>query len=149
RGRGAAAYGEERRLTPVTMGAVPPNPRSGLPGLFASAPRAATFELLAPSGLFLLALLVPLVVLYILKIKRNRRRVASTWLWATAQRDLMAKSPFKRFVAQVPLIVQALAIAALAFALARPATRGRAALGDHVAIILDASASMSASVPGP
>ncbi len=60
----------------------------------------------------------------------------------------MAQSPFKRFVAQVPLIVQALAIAALAGALARPATRGRAFSGDHVAIILDTSASMSALAPG-
>jgi hypothetical protein len=100
--------------------------------------------LLAPRGLALLAILVPLVLLYVLKIRRERRKVASTWLWATAQRDLMAKSPFRRLVAQVPLIVQALALAAMAFALARPATRGRAFAGDHVAIVIDASASMSA-----
>jgi hypothetical protein len=115
----------------------------------ASAAGEAGFELLAPGGLFLLALLGPLVVLYLLKIKRARRKVASTWLWDTAQRDLMARSPFKRFVTQVPLLVQALAIVAFAVALARPATRGRAFLGDHVAIILDASASMSALVPEP
>jgi hypothetical protein len=100
--------------------------------------------LLAPRGLALLALLVPLVLLYVLKIRRERRKVASTWLWATAQRDLMARSPFRRLIAQVPLIVQALAIAAMAIALARPATRGRALAGDHVAIVIDASASMSA-----
>ncbi len=109
---------------------------------------ASAVELLAPRGLFLLALLVPLVVLYILKIERRRRRVASTWLWATAQRDLMARAPFKRFLAQVPLVVQALALAALAVGLARPATRGRGFTGDHVAIILDTSASMSAHAPG-
>jgi hypothetical protein len=105
-------------------------------------------ELLAPGGLALLALLVPLVVLYILKIERERKKVASTWLWAMAQRDLMARSPFKRLVAQVPLVLQALALAALALALARPATRGRAFTGDHVAIILDTSASMSALASG-
>jgi Aerotolerance regulator N-terminal/von Willebrand factor type A domain len=109
----------------------------------------AAFELLAPGGLALLALLVPLVLLYILKIRRERRKVASTWLWVTSQRDLMARSPFRRFVAQVPLVVQALALIALAVGLARPATRGRGFTGDHVAIILDASASMSALVPGP
>jgi hypothetical protein len=109
---------------------------------------AAAFELLAPGGLFLALLLGPLIVLYILKIQRRRRTVASTWLWVTAQRDLMARAPFKRFLAQVPLIVQALAIAALAMALARPATRGRDFAGDHVAIILDTSASMSALSPG-
>ena len=105
-------------------------------------------ELLAPRGLFLLALLVPLVVLYILKIQRRRRVVASTWLWAVAQRDLLAKSPFKRFVAQVPLVLQALALLLLGLAFARPATRGRALTGDHVAIILDVSASMSARADG-
>jgi hypothetical protein len=115
--------------------------------LFAAA-KTGSFELLAPAGLALLALLIPLVVLYILKIKRSRKKVASTWLWATAQRDLMAKSPFKRLILQLPLLVQALALAALAFALARPSTRGRAFTGDHVAIILDTSASMSALVEG-
>ena len=117
-------------------------------GLLASGAKTAALELLAPGGLFLLALLVPLVVLYILKIKRSRRRVASTWLWAAAQRDLMAKAPFKRLVAQVPLLVQAAALVALALALARPATRGREMTGDHVAIVVDTSASMSALAGG-
>jgi hypothetical protein len=117
--------------------------------LLALAGKGGVFELLSPSGLALLALLVPLIVLYILKVKRRRRAVGSTWLWAVAERDLMAKSPFKRLIAQVPLIVQAIAVLALAFALARPATRGREFTGDHVAIVIDISASMSATAPGP
>src|SRR6185503_1673826 len=117
--------------------------------LLALTGKGAFLDLLAPSGLALLALLVPLVILYILKVKRQRRAVASTWLWATAQRDLMAKSPFKRLLAQVPLIVQAIALVALAMALARPATRGREFTGDHVAIVIDTIASMSAAAPGP
>ncbi|MFT3774519.1 MAG: VWA domain-containing protein [Minicystis sp.] len=116
--------------------------------LFASSARSAVLELLAPGGLLLLGLLVPLVVLYILKIKRQRRVVGSTWLWSVAQRDLMAKAPFKRLIAQVPLFVQAAALILLALALARPATRGREFTGDHVAIILDVSASMSARADG-
>jgi len=103
-------------------------------------------DFLAPKGLWLLGLLAPLVVLYILKIKRQRRVVSSTWLWATAQRDLMARSPFKKLIAQIPLVLEALAILGLALALARPATRGREFVGDHVAIIVDASASMSALI---
>jgi hypothetical protein len=114
------------------------------PFLLASSAKTAVLSLLAPAGLGLLGLLVPLVVLYILKIKRERRVVASTWLWAAAARDLMAKSPFKRFVTQVPFVVQALALVLLGLALARPATRGKTFTGDHVAIILDVSASMSA-----
>jgi hypothetical protein len=101
-------------------------------------------ELKSPGGLWLLGLLVPLVLLYILKVRRQRLRVASTWLWAQAQRDLMAKSPFKRLIVQVPLVLQALALILLALALARPATRGGAIVGDHVAVVIDTSASMSA-----
>ena len=47
--------------------------------LQASAGGGSALTLLAPQGLLLLGLLVPLVVLYILKIKRARRRVSSTW----------------------------------------------------------------------
>lgn len=112
--------------------------------LYAAGSAGAALDLLAPAGLGLLGLLAPLIVLYILKIKRNRRVVSSTWLWSTAQRDLMARSPFKRLVMQIPLILQALALIGLALALARPATRGREFTGDHVAIVIDASASMSA-----
>jgi hypothetical protein len=59
----------------------------------------------------------------------------------------MARSPFKRLIAQIPLLLQAIALIALAFALSRPATRGREFTGDHVAIVIDASASMSALAP--
>ncbi|MEM6788628.1 MAG: VWA domain-containing protein [Myxococcota bacterium] len=103
--------------------------------------------LLAPAMLGLLGLLVPLVVLYVLKVRRRRRRVGSTWLWAEARRDLMARAPFRRLVPQVPLLVQALILIGLAVAAARPATRGRGLDGDHVAIVVDTSASMSAIDP--
>lgn len=100
-------------------------------------------ELRSPGGLWLLALLGPLILLYVLKIRRERLPVPSTWLWAAAQRDLMARQPFRRLIVQVPLIVQVLALILLALALSRPAARGGALAGDHVAIVVDASASMS------
>ncbi|WP_438034721.1 vWA domain-containing protein [Sorangium sp. So ce204] len=115
----------------------------------AQASAGAPLALLSPGGLWLLALLGPLVLLYILKIKRSRRRVPSTWLWAAAQRDLMARAPFRKLIAQLPLVLQALALALLALALARPASRGRELTGDHVAIVIDTSASMSAAARGP
>lgn len=104
-------------------------------------------ELQDPRGLWLLAALAPLLALYVLKIQRKRVPVASTWLWSAARRDLLARSPWKRLVPQVPLLLQLLALALLALALARPATRHKAILGDHVAIVLDTSASMSALDP--
>jgi len=105
------------------------------------------FELRSPGGLWLLGLVVPLVLLYVLKVRRTRLRVASTWLWAVAERDLLAKSPFKRLLVQVPLLLQLAALLLLALAFARPATRGGAIVGDHVAIVVDVSASMAAKTP--
>ena len=103
-----------------------------------------SLELLNPAGLWMLSALVPLIILYILKVRRQRLKVPSTWLWAAAQRDLLARSPFKRLTPQLPLLLQLLYITFLALALSRPATRGRSIAGDHIAIVLDTSASMSA-----
>ncbi len=103
------------------------------------------FTLLSPKALWLALLLLPLVVLYILKVRRKRLAVASTWLWAQARRDLMARSPFKRLLVQWPLVLQALALLALAVAAAQPVSSSHQWLGDHFAIIIDNSASMSAT----
>jgi hypothetical protein len=59
----------------------------------------AGFELLNPKGLWLLTALVPLVVFYILKIRRQQVRIGSTWHWAASQRDLLAKQTIKRLIA--------------------------------------------------
>src|SRR6478736_2450555 len=104
-------------------------------------------ELKAPDGLWLLGLLAPLVLLYVLKIRRQRVVVSSTWLWAAAARDLAAKSPFKRLIAQVPLLLELLALCLLALSLARPASRGGHIAGEHIAIVLDTSASMGTIEP--
>ncbi|MFO0679828.1 MAG: VWA domain-containing protein [Polyangiaceae bacterium] len=103
------------------------------------------FEFLNPKGLWLLTGLVPLVLLYVLKIRRSRVRVGSTWLWAEARRDLLARHPFRRLVPEIPLLLQVLALVLLALALARPARRGGAVEGDHVAIVIDTSASMGST----
>ncbi|HTJ81790.1 MAG TPA: VWA domain-containing protein [Polyangiaceae bacterium] len=99
-------------------------------------------ELLLPKGLWLLALLVPLIILYILKVKRKRLVVPSTWLWASAKRDLLAKAPFRKLLAQLSLILQALALILLALALARPSSKGAEVSGTRLAIVIDVSASM-------
>ncbi len=99
-------------------------------------------ELHNPKGLLLLLGAVPIVVLYILKIERQRQRVSSTWLWSGARRDLLAKRPFRKLIAELPLVLQLAALVVLALALARPALRGGRIAGDHVAIVVDTSASM-------
>ena len=97
-----------------------------------------------PSGLWLLGALAPLLALYLLGVRRQRRTVPSTWLWREAQRDLLAQKPFRRFLSEVPLVLEAAAIVALALALAQPSHEGSVVPADHVAIVVDTSASMSA-----
>jgi hypothetical protein len=100
---------------------------------------------LDPKGLWLLTEILPLVVFYLLKMKRRRARVPSTWLWAAAQRDLLARHPLRRLTPELALLLQIVALVALAAALARPTTRGKRIDVDHVAIVVDTSASMSTS----
>lgn len=100
---------------------------------------------LAPRALWLLGLLGPLVLLYVLKVRRRRVRVPSVWLWREVRRELEARTPWKRFVLQVPLVLQALALIAMALAAARPVTSGAMLASEHVAIVIDTSASMGAT----
>ncbi len=99
-------------------------------------------ELHNPKGLFLLLLAVPIVLLYVLKVRRERRVVGSTWLWAEARRDLTARHPWKRLRAEVPLVLQLLGLLGLALAFSEPALRGRGSSGRTVGIVIDTSASM-------
>lgn len=106
-------------------------------------------ELTEPLGLALFALAVPLVVLYLLRIKRRRTVVPAAWLWTRSERDLLARHPLRRLHAHVPLILELVALAFLALALAEPNTPGDGIGSDHLAVVLDATASMRArAAPG-
>jgi len=102
----------------------------------------------SPSGLWLLGLLLPLLLLYVLKIRRQRVTVASTWLWQAAARDMLAKSPWQRLRKRLLLLVEALALLSLGVALARPLSSGARLDSEHVALVVDASASMLAETSG-
>ena len=104
-------------------------------------------EFLNPKGLFLLTGLIPLIALYILKTRRKRLRLPSTLLWQDARRDHLARSPFRKLIAEASLLLQILALVALSIALARPTKRGARIVGDHIAIVMDVSASMGALEP--
>lgn len=100
--------------------------------------------LLSPWQLAWLGLLAPLIVLYILKRRREERIVGSTLLWEAALRDMRAERPWKRLIPHVSLILQILAIVAGAIALARPSGAGQVPTGARLAVVIDASASMAA-----
>ncbi|MCA9576765.1 MAG: VWA domain-containing protein [Polyangiales bacterium] len=102
----------------------------------------------APAQLAWLSLLVPLVLLYVLRRRRERRVVASTLLWESALRDLRAERPFRRLVPHLSLLLQALAVVLGALSLARPSGAARVPEGAHVAFVVDTSLSMGAHGPG-
>jgi hypothetical protein len=101
-----------------------------------------------PQGLWLLCLLAPLLVLYVLKVRRQRVTVASTWLWQAAARDMLARSPWQRLRGRFLLLLEALALVALGVALARPTLQGGQIASEHVALVIDGSASMLADAGG-
>lgn len=97
-----------------------------------------------PAAFGLLALLIPLILLYVLRIRRQRLRVASTFLWRQAQRQLLAQTPWQRLRRQRSLLLQALALVMLCMAAAGPHHRSSGASDSHLALVIDTSASMSA-----
>jgi Ca-activated chloride channel family protein len=101
-------------------------------------------NLLSPWSLAWLGLLVPLVALYVLKRRRQRKVVGSTLLWEAAMRDLRSERPWQRLRPHLSLLLQALALIAGAIALARPAGAGQVPIGARVAVVIDTSASMGA-----
>jgi len=106
------------------------------------------WELTRPAGLYLLGLLGPLIGLYILRVRRTRKVVSSTWLWRTAARDLAASKPFQRLTPSVPLVLEALAVVVLSLALSGPRSRGAGDLGSRLVLVIDVSASMGALEDG-
>jgi hypothetical protein len=101
-------------------------------------------QLLSPWSLAWHGLLAPLLLLYVLKRRRQRRVVGSTLLWEAALRDLRAERPWRRLVPHLILLLQALAIVAGALALARPTLGRHPPRGAQVAVVLDTSVSMAA-----
>ncbi len=106
-------------------------------------------SLLAPAALALGLLALPIVLLYMLRLRRREQTVSSTWLWRALVRDRAANAPWQRLRRNLLLFLQLAILAALVLALARPALRRPGLGGGHLIVLLDASASMAATDGGP
>lgn len=113
------------------------------PAIIPNVPQALT--LINPLGLGVLALLAPLILLYVLRAKRSRRVVSSVWLFREIQRDLRAERRFRRLVPMLPLFIEAMTVVALALAAAGLARTSELSATDGIAIVFDTSASMGAT----
>jgi len=100
--------------------------------------------LLHPHLLWFGALAVPLVLLYVLKVRREDHTVSSTWLWETSLREIAAQVPFRRLRRDWLLLLQLLILALAVLAAAGPYRRTLVEPGERTALVLDASAGMTA-----
>ena len=100
---------------------------------------------LAPLGLSLAALAAPIILLYMLKLRRKQTQVSSTLLWERLLRDKQANAPWQKLKRNLLLLLQLLILAALVLAFARPIFQTPAVASGAVIVLLDASASMNAS----
>lgn len=102
-----------------------------------------------PAALALGLLAIPVVLLHILRPRRTRQTVGSTFLWRHMEVPTSAASPWQRLRPSVLLFVQLAAVALLAVAAARPVTTEETALAEHTVFVVDASASMQARDGAP
>ena len=104
---------------------------------------------LAPSALLFGLLAVPIVALYLLRLRGRERSVSSTFLWRQIVRDIEANILWQRLRPNLLLLLQLLALAALVFALAGPYFLRASSIQGDLILVLDASASMQASDVSP
>jgi hypothetical protein len=99
----------------------------------------------------LLLLLIPLLVLllYFLKLKRRPLAVPSTFLWRKSIEDLHVNSLLQWLRQNVLLLLQILTLLAMIYGVMAFRFHGRTAEGKHYIVMIDNSASMSATDQGP
>ncbi|MEW6234145.1 MAG: BatA and WFA domain-containing protein [Candidatus Omnitrophota bacterium] len=100
---------------------------------------------LAPLGLFFGLLIPAVILLYLLKLKRMDITISSTLLWRKTLEDLKANTPFQKLKRNLLLFIQLAIIALLTFAAARPVLELGGLHGQSFIVLIDNSASMSAT----
>lgn len=88
---------------------------------------------------------IPIILLYILRLRRRETVVSSNFLWQQILRDNEANTPWQRLRRNILLLLQLIILALLVLALMRPAQVVPTITAGKTVILLDASASMSAS----
>ncbi len=101
-------------------------------------------KFLTPAAFGFLALAIPILLLYMLKLRRKQVQVSSTLLWEQLLRDRQANAPWQKLRRNLLLFLQLLILAALSLALARPAVQTPVVASGSLIVLLDASASMNA-----
>ncbi len=100
---------------------------------------------LAPLAFIGALLAAPIILLYMLRLRRREVTVSSTYLWQQVLRDQEANTPWQRLRRNLLMILQLIILALLVLALARPFITVPAISSRQTVLLLDASASMNAT----
>jgi hypothetical protein len=92
---------------------------------------------------------VGIIALYFLKLRRRPVRVPSTILWRRSMEDLHVNSLFQRLRRNLLLFLQLLVVALVMLALAGLRMKGSSGVGQRFVLLIDNSASMSATDVAP
>lgn len=95
-----------------------------------------------PSALWLLGLILPIVLLYILKRRRIEVKVPSLLLWKQALEDMRAQTPFQKLRSNLLLFLQILIVVLITAILSQPHLLQTAQESRRWVLVLDGSASM-------
>src|ERR1700722_4711209 len=93
---------------------------------------------------WLALLLVPLVLVYFLKLRRPRQSVSSLALWRQVINDQRVNSPFQRFKRNLLLLLQMLLLCLIVLAAMQPFIRAAPQRAEYLPVLIDCSASMAA-----
>ena len=99
---------------------------------------------LSPISLFLFGLAIPIIALYILKLRRRREPVSTLMFWEELFRERQTTSLFQRLKHLLSLLLQLLFLALLVLAIARPQFAFITKSARQLVLIIDQSASMNA-----
>lgn len=103
---------------------------------------------LSPTSLFLFGLAIPIVALYILKLRRRREPVSTLMFWEELFRERQTTSLFQRLKHLLSLLLQLLFLALLVLSIARPQFAFITKSARQLVLIVDQSASMNAVEDG-
>ncbi len=100
---------------------------------------------LAPLAFIASLLAIPIILMYMLRLRRREVMVSSNFLWQQVMQDKEANTPWQRLKRNLLLILQLIILALLIFMLARPFINVPAVSSGKTVVLLDASASMNAT----
>ncbi len=96
-------------------------------------------------GAWFLLALIPLIILYFLKLRRPKLEVPSLALWQSVVNDQRVNSPFQKFRRNLLLLLQIILLCLLVMALMQPFLHADADVAEYKPLLIDCSASMAAT----